>query len=265
MKAMYNDIVSFAELERFMDQKLKNYSSGMQVRLAFSIAIRAKSDILLLDEVLAVGDSSFQSKCFNYFNELIKGNTTVVLVTHDMTAIQKFCNRALILDMGKVLDITKPSEAAYIYQELNFPVEQNKDQKLSPKETKALNIQLLDRATSKPKNIFRYGDNVLVKLTWPKGIKGVKNAGVSVSSQSGQYIFGANTILDNKDVINGKDYLYYSFEAKLGNGNYVVNSALFGDSDSDILIPNGETQSFSIVTDQKWGGMTFLEHEWADQ
>jgi ABC-2 type transport system ATP-binding protein len=87
--AKYDKIVEFAELEDFMDQKLKNYSSGMQVRLAFSIAIRARSDILVLDEVLAVGDAAFQQKCFDYFEMLKKQGQTVVLVTHDMSAVER--------------------------------------------------------------------------------------------------------------------------------------------------------------------------------
>ena len=82
MNTMYKDIVEFAELEKFMDQKLKNYSSGMQVRLAFSIAIRAKSDILLLDEVLAVGDIAFQQKCYDYFSNLkIQNKTNLFPIT----------------------------------------------------------------------------------------------------------------------------------------------------------------------------------------
>src|SRR5207248_4086009 len=98
MAKMYPSIVEFAELEQFMDQKLKNYSSGMQVRLAFSIAIRAESDILLIDEVLAVGDQSFQEKCFRYFSKIKKSNKTVIFVTHDMSNVERFCNRVLVLD-----------------------------------------------------------------------------------------------------------------------------------------------------------------------
>ena len=94
---MYDDIVEFAELEEFMDQKLKNYSSGMQVRLAFSVAIQAKGDILVLDEVLAVGDEAFQRKCDNYFAKVKKDPTkTVILVTHDMGAVKKYCNKAVL-------------------------------------------------------------------------------------------------------------------------------------------------------------------------
>lgn len=101
--AMYDDIVSFAELEKFMDQKLKNYSSGMQVRLAFSVAVRADADILLIDEVLAVGDADFQKKCYNYFLKLKAANKTVVFVSHDMSAVRLYCERAILIDDSRLI------------------------------------------------------------------------------------------------------------------------------------------------------------------
>ena len=102
--AMYDDIVEFAELEDFMDQKLKNYSSGMQVRLAFSVAIKAQGDILVLDEVLAVGDEAFQRKCDNFFAEIKKDPTkTVILVTHSMDAVKKYCNKAILIKDGEII------------------------------------------------------------------------------------------------------------------------------------------------------------------
>lgn len=119
MEAMYDDIVDFAELHNFMDERLKNYSSGMQVRLAFSIAIRAQGDILLLDEVLAVGDEAFQQKCFTYFAELRKRKCTVILVTHDMGAVQRFCTKAMMIDKGKIVKIGNTAEVAGEYQLLN--------------------------------------------------------------------------------------------------------------------------------------------------
>ncbi|MBR3172499.1 ABC transporter ATP-binding protein [Candidatus Saccharibacteria bacterium] len=115
--AMYEDIVNFAELQEFMDQKLKNYSSGMQVRLAFSIAIRAKGDILLLDEVLAVGDAAFQQKCSNYFASL-HGNQTVILVTHDMNNVIKYCDRAILIEKGKIKLEGDPAKVAEAYAKL---------------------------------------------------------------------------------------------------------------------------------------------------
>ena len=98
----YNDIVKFAELEDFMDQKLKNYSSGMQVRLAFSVATRAEADILVVDEVLAVGDADFQRKCYDYFKSLKKNKKTVIFVTHSMDAAKEYCDRAILIKDGKI-------------------------------------------------------------------------------------------------------------------------------------------------------------------
>lgn len=117
MDKMYDEIWKFAELEEFQDQKLKNYSSGMQVRLAFSIAIRAKGDILLLDEVLAVGDAAFQKKCNEYF-ESLHGNQTVILVTHSMENVRKFCDRAILIDNGKIVMDGNPEKVADKYLKL---------------------------------------------------------------------------------------------------------------------------------------------------
>ncbi len=117
MDAMYDEIVHFAELENFMDAKLKNYSSGMQVRLAFSIAIRAKGDILILDEVLAVGDAAFQEKCNNYFASL-RGDQTVILVTHSMENVRRFCDRAILIENGQIAANGKPEEIATAYENL---------------------------------------------------------------------------------------------------------------------------------------------------
>ena len=117
MDKMYDEIVDFAELAPFMNQKLKNYSSGMQVRLAFSIAIRAKGDILVLDEVLAVGDAAFQEKCNQYFASL-KGEQTVIIVTHDMENVKRFCDRAILLEDGKIVKDGKPEKVAEDYLKL---------------------------------------------------------------------------------------------------------------------------------------------------
>src|SRR5579884_2888150 len=116
--SMYDEIVAFAELDDFMDQKLKNYSSGMQVRLAFSVAIKAEADILLVDEVLAVGDADFQRKCFQFFKQLKKNKKTVIFVTHDMNAVREFCDRALLIENSKVIAIDKANYIASQYSKL---------------------------------------------------------------------------------------------------------------------------------------------------
>ncbi|MBX4187721.1 MAG: ABC transporter ATP-binding protein [Candidatus Doudnabacteria bacterium] len=111
----FDSIVAFSELERFIDQKLKNYSSGMQVRLAFSVAIHANREILLLDEVLAVGDASFQLKCLKEFQRYKDTGKTVVLVTHDSSIVEKYCDRAMVLKGGSIEHIGIPREVVEKY------------------------------------------------------------------------------------------------------------------------------------------------------
>src|SRR4051794_8151784 len=101
----YDRIIDFAELHDFVDLKIKNYSSGMLVRLAFSVMIQVDADILLIDEVLAVGDAAFQQKCFDEFGRIRNSGATVLLVTHDMGAVQRFCDRAVLLENGHVVEI----------------------------------------------------------------------------------------------------------------------------------------------------------------
>lgn len=123
--ALYDDIVSFAELERFMDQKLKNYSSGMQVRLAFSVAIQAKTDILLIDEVLAVGDSNFQKKCFDVFEQFKREGRTVIFISHSMQMVTRFCDRAILMNKGKIQAEGEPEVIAAEYDMLNNDQQKN--------------------------------------------------------------------------------------------------------------------------------------------
>jgi ABC-type polysaccharide/polyol phosphate transport system ATPase subunit len=113
-------VLDFAELREFADLRLKNYSSGMMVRLAFSSMVEADADIMLVDEVLAVGDASFAQKCMDVFREKRRAGRTLVLVTHDMATVQSFCDRAMLIHDGDLRYIGDAEEAALRYYRLNF-------------------------------------------------------------------------------------------------------------------------------------------------
>jgi ABC-type polysaccharide/polyol phosphate transport system ATPase subunit len=119
-RGRYERVIEFAELREFEKLKLKNYSSGMHVRLAFSVAIQVDADILLIDEVLAVGDASFQQKCFDVFNEMRDEGRTIVFVTHDMSAVNRFCHRAMLLERGEMVVLGEPDKVADRYLAVNF-------------------------------------------------------------------------------------------------------------------------------------------------
>jgi ABC-2 type transport system ATP-binding protein len=113
-------VIEFAELEEFADLKIKNYSSGMLVRLAFSVMLEADADVLLIDEVLAVGDASFQQKCTDVFHTMKEQGKTIVLVTHDMSAVQEYCHRAMLIADGEIKQIGDPADTGREYMKLNF-------------------------------------------------------------------------------------------------------------------------------------------------
>jgi ABC-type polysaccharide/polyol phosphate transport system ATPase subunit len=116
-------VIEFAELQEFSELKLKNYSSGMLVRLAFSVMVQTDPDILLIDEVLAVGDAAFQQKCADVFHRLRKEGKTIVLVTHSMAAVEEYCHRAMLLREGRIVEIGDPGDVARRYMRLNFEQE----------------------------------------------------------------------------------------------------------------------------------------------
>jgi ABC-type polysaccharide/polyol phosphate transport system ATPase subunit len=116
----YDSVIDFAELREFEDLKLKNYSSGMEVRLAFSVMMHVDAEVMLIDEVLAVGDASFQQKCFDEFARIRRDGKTVLLVTHDMGSVQRFCDRAMLLERGDVVEVGEPDRVASRYLEINF-------------------------------------------------------------------------------------------------------------------------------------------------
>lgn len=225
MDAMYDDIVSFAELERFMDQKLKNYSSGMQVRLAFSIAIRAQSDILLLDEVLAVGDAAFQRKCFDYFMELKKQKQTVVLVTHDMSAVRQYCDRAMMIERGEVVALGNVEKVTQRY--LNLFNDSSVTSEASS-DTDQDNRWGTGRIKAQLVRINTSPDEITIKATYHVNEASENPVfGFNIYGAMGMNILEGNTIREKVDagaVHPGQDIdIVWKFPNILTSGTYTVS------------------------------------------
>lgn len=257
--AMYDDIVSFAELNKFMDQKLKNYSSGMQVRLAFSIAIRARSDVLILDEVLAVGDQAFQQKCYTYFDSLKERGQTVVLVTHDMSAVKQFCDKALLIQDGKITHIGKPYEISLEYEKLNFAEDDNS----IATDDKSNDIVVKDDSGKIIKSV-RHGKDVYLEVNIPKG-QGVGIAGF-VLQKNGEEVFATNTI--GKKINFNKEKVRLKLTLSVGDGRYKIIAGLFGKSRHEVikfiegpdLVIHGQPKLGP--KGEEWHGITYLHSEW---
>lgn len=252
MDAMYDEIVDFAELGPFMDQKLKNYSSGMQVRLAFSIAIKAKNNILIFDEVLAVGDEAFQRKCMEVFRQYRNDKQTVILVTHNMDSVNTLCTRALMLKDGKIEHIGDVKDVAQLYSESNIL---SKDSKKKDAET---NRQLKGIDIQGMKPIYNKNDHMVLSIAWPER-DDIRGLGVSISSLNDVYIFGSNF----KDIKSKQKNIKYKVKLNLVPGAYKVNIATY-DSKGDVSGMVQDVARFDIRNDYDTtvGGVTVLDHEY---
>ena len=262
MESMYSAIVEFAELEDFMEERLKNYSSGMQVRLAFSIAIRAHADILLLDEVLAVGDEAFQKKCYSYFDKLKREKRTVILVTHDMAAVERFCTKAVFIEDGHVKMIGKPYRIAAAYSRSNS---QNYDQTtgLNGDNEGAAPFKIVLRGTDgKEKTMYDFEETMTVDLSWQQ--KGVKHVGVAIFRENGEYVYGPNTYQEKTSAIKDQT-ARYTVKLNLNEGRYFIKAGLMGANDTKVIAFIEEGPFFSVQRDYRhgrWGGVTKLDHTW---
>ena len=258
MESMYSAIVEFAELEDFMEERLKNYSSGMQVRLAFSIAIRAHADILLLDEVLAVGDEAFQKKCYSYFDKLKREKRTVILVTHDMAAVERFCTKAVFIEDGHVKMIGKPYRIAAAYSRSNS---QNYDQTtgLNSDNEGAVPFKIVLRGTDgKEKTMYDFEETMTVELSWQQ--KGVKHVGVAIFRENGEYVYGPNTYQEKTSAIKDQT-ARYTVRLNLNEGRYFIKAGLMGANDTKVIAFIEEGPFFSVQRDYghgRWGGVTKL-------
>jgi ABC-2 type transport system ATP-binding protein len=248
MNEMYQEIVDFAEIEKFMDQKLKNYSSGMQVRLAFSIAIRAKSDILLIDEVLAVGDSAFQKKCYEVFTGLKKAGRTIVFVTHDMSAVERFCDKVLVINKGFSQGVMEPRDAGAYYDELNA----QKSEKTTAKTKDAPNrwgsgeVLLDDLAFwSKGKKLTsqaaQMGEDLELRLRLTGDNKKKIIIGLAFEDVYGANISGPNSKGIDLDV--EKEVNYRVDRLSLSPGEYKVTVVVF---DSDLNELDHHDRAFTL-------------------
>ena len=293
----FDAIVAFSELERFIDQKLKNYSSGMQVRLAFSVSIHANRDILLMDEVLAVGDSNFQSKCLTEFAKYKDMNRTVVIVTHDITVVQRYCDRAMLIRNGKIVKIGKAEEVGntYVYENMSDEEKRIRDEekrqqkdrekKLSinsedfiaggsdsfKEKTMAeiTGVEFLDK-NGTVKNIFKTGDDLMVRVYFNalnKELVTMVHFGLALFNQDGDYIVGINTEIDN---VNTSVYLKKGFfqvcfpKIPLQKNAYYVKASISDKVSGKAYDFLDKSKDFQIFQLNKNQGIIAMQYKWME-
>lgn len=264
MKVMYDDIVEFAELERFMDQKLKNYSSGMQVRLAFSIAIRADSDILVLDEVLAVGDEAFQRKCNEYFNSLKRDKKTVVLVTHDMSSVEEFCDRAVLIEKSRIIEAGDVKAVTSAYRDLLNPNIKHKEERSATLDENrwgdhSYSFGDVRISVNEPSG---YGATIQIQTELKCSIQKYNKLilAFAIKDNSGRVLFGdKHTITSSQIPATGQENkVSLSFKNILSTGKYSLDLSIFSPRDNtysdtwldckSFYIKNNDGTGFTVIS-----------------
>lgn len=285
-----DDIIAFSELEEFMDNPVRTYSSGMYMRLAFAVAINVDADILLIDEILAVGDANFQSKCFNKLREIKKRGTTIVIVSHSLEQIEKICDRTIWLQDGEIREDGKPQKVHVSYT--NFMMgkaeerekrEQNRTKKsengkeiskaapkfieIGNKKVEFTSVRLFDAKTEEEKDEFEIGDSIIAELQYVRNDEDIKSAEIGawiVRKEDDLCCIGMNTqadeveefILENKGIICVQiDHL------PLSVGRYAWTFTL-RDNANEIYHRIFQVGSFLIKSDRKDFGVAVAEHEW---
>lgn len=266
MEVMYDEIVDFAELEPFMDQKLKNYSSGMQVRLAFSIAIKAHNDILIFDEVLAVGDEAFQRKCLNVFDNYKATGQTVILVTHSMETVRQYCNRALLIDSGKVISLGNPNKVADIYSSLNQTSIDADNAKKNEQRVRDSGLKVWLGRGDKTANSFAVGETATVKVEWDKKIQ-AGAVWVDLYKKSGEHICNFISNREGVNDLQAQQSVLLDIDLSISPGGYYIDVALWDGALKSRLETLYPASEFTVVndwskTDLRFGGLSWLNSKW---
>jgi ABC-type glutathione transport system ATPase component len=249
--------------------------------LAFSVAIHANRDILLMDEVLAVGDSNFQGKCLTEFVKYKEQGKTVVLVTHDIATVQRYCDRAMLLREGKIEMIGEPEKVGneYIRQNMSDEekriVEEEERKKIQEKSEKKIReknksikitkVEFLD-GNRKERNIFRLGKDILARVYFQK-IKpvGKMNFGIAIHDQENRYIFGTNTVITGTDTEETAKREFFELRIKnspLKKNSYFIKAGVFGENDRIVHDFLEKSKEFQIADESENQGMVELDCNW---
>ena len=269
--ARFPAIIEFAELERFVDLKLKNYSSGMQVRLGFASMIQAEADVYLVDEVLAVGDARFQEKCFDTFRRLKKEGRTVVFVTHDLASVERFCDRVLLLEQGEVVADGEPHDVIMGYRQRDLEAAQD-GQVAGERGARRWGDGAADivdawfeDAAGQRHNVFPHGGEVTFKFE-VTFLRAMSNPifGITLKNEDGHAVFLTNTMWDRVQTGTfepGAQAVYsVKFDMLLADGAYTASPAVSYEDAQRIADWRDDAYAVRVQGEAHTGGFVDLPH-----
>lgn len=272
------DIITFSELEEFIDNPVRTYSSGMYMRLAFAVAINVRADILLIDEILAVGDANFQAKCFEKLRWMKASGTTIVIVSHSLGQIEQICDRSIWIDNGKIRENGNPAQVHPIYLdymgqkrktrlEKEVPEQKTADERkeLGNFEVKILNSVLLDEQGNAC-TVFRAGSKMILKAEYERKNEEIKESefGFHIFRNDGLDCYGTNTLIDKVRSVRLKKRgtIVVEFDAvMLLQGKYKMDLA-FHDETGLTFHYMYQAVSFEVVSWYSEVGVVRMGHKW---
>ena len=272
VEARYDEIVDFAGIEQFMDMPVKNYSSGMYARLAFAVAISVDPDILLIDEVLSVGDERFQIKCYERISEFRAQGKTIVLVSHSLDAIRALCGSAVWLKNGEIREQGDSAAVVGSYlREAHGAVERQLESsahRLGSGEAEILEVTFLD-AAGKEEATFRTGDPMTIRMRY-RSAPEVRDASCGVAvyrSDTGAYVFGQNSKAAGVDIpLGGLGTIEFTLpNLPLLQGRYEVSLSLHNNDMTTIFDRFDRAHSFSVYHNPDMpieGGTVHVASSW---
>lgn len=272
----YDDIVEFADIGGFLDTPVKFYSSGMFVRLGFAIAIHCEPDILLVDEILSVGDAEFQSKSIRKMQEIMNRGVSIVFVSHNMDAVRRVCNKVIILNHGKLIDRGEPEKMILKYEKDMFlsehedledlnKIAQNKIQRRGTGEAKITKVDILDK-DGRAKTIFKMGEKIVIQINYFASQRIHRPIFlVGISDSNGTYCVEADSEKDgfNPDFVSGKGCVKIVFDNfNLASGTYMVSVALRYKGALDYVDILKHALRFYIEGSHHMKGLFYIDRTW---
>jgi len=289
MERRVPDILKFADIGEFIDQPVKSYSSGMFVRLAFAVAINVDPEILIVDEALAVGDTRFQLKCMDKFKEFQNKGKTILFVSHDISAIKRFCTRAIWLNQGQLImdgdtDFVTDQYMDFLKQEVTIeeflaeqtrkkePEEKNDPDPITKEEAdlvdiaKIVSVDIMNETGESVDNI-EHGSKVKVAIQYYVNETTIENPvlGVAIRSVDNEYICGLNTMLDQTFLpwekgLNTIELVYNNFN--LIGGGYYFDVAIMDSTATVNIDYRAKVKTFFVSMHYIAEGVVVLDHKW---
>jgi ABC-2 type transport system ATP-binding protein len=268
MRQRLDAVIEFAELGEFADLKLKNYSSGMLVRLAFSVMMEADADVLLIDEVLAVGDASFQQKCADAFHQMKAEGKTIVLVTHEMSTVEDYCHRAMLIADGRIQHVGDPGEVGRHYLRLNF--ERGDEGAAEAQGPTDGEVRMLDahieNAEGERVNTIEHGDKIRMRvdLEAMADLAGV-DIGFVIANADGIGVFQYGVTAGDHDdralTAGERVRIESTLENPLAPGRYFVHCGINRAFSGGIALYVPNAMDFVVFGGPNDRGIVFLPHE----